>query len=115
MNLSKSAEREAMHKVASILLPISMYTETYGVGAMMDLCHAWARAMDTDMPLECFQRDKAEVESARKACDAECARKLDMASAEAARIIKAAEEKAQRIAAICQDRARQAIKAMEAV
>jgi hypothetical protein len=115
MSLSKSAERAAMEKVAAILLPISMHTDTYGVGAMMDTCQAWARALDTDMPLECFLRDRMEVQAANAANVKACAAALERANMEAARIIKAAEDKAQRISRICHDNARMALKAMEGV
>ena len=115
MSLSKSAERAVMEKIASILLPISMHTDTYGVGAMLDMCHAWARAMDTDMPLECFTRDREAVQAESMANVKACQAALERANAEAARIVKAAEDRAQRISRICQDQARQAVKALEGV
>jgi len=115
MSLSKSAERNAMTQVAAILLPISMHTDTYGVGAMLDMCQAWARAMDTDMPLECFTRDREAVKAEQEASAKACAAALERANMEAARIIKAAEDRAQRISRICHDHARQAVKALESV
>jgi predicted solute-binding protein len=115
MSLSKSAERAAMEQIASILLPMSMHTDTYGVGAMLDLCHAWARAMDTDMPLECFTRDREAIRAERDATVKACNLAIERAESDAARIVKAAEDRAQRISRICQDQARQAVKALEGV
>jgi predicted solute-binding protein len=105
-----------MEQVGSILLPISEYaSDTYGVGAMLDMTQAWARAIDTDMPLECFARDRNEAKAEKDRNAKDCAAALERANAEAARILKAAEDKAQRISRICADHARQAMKAMEAV
>ena len=115
MTISKTKEREAMESVAAILIPLSVHSDTYGIGAMMDLCHAWARAMDTDMPLDYFTRDREAVQAQNLANAKDCKAALERAETEAVRIVKAAEDRAQRISRICQDHARQAVKALEQV
>ena len=106
--LTKADERAAMEKIAAILLPLTVYTETYGVSAMYDQCHAWARAIDTDMPMECWQRDKAEADHQKKMAEERAALIVSSAEARAAGIVKAAELEAQRIHSAVDSRLAQA-------
>lgn len=115
MSLSKNAERAIMEQVSAIIMPHAAHLDTYGLSAALDFCQAWARAIDCDMPLECFQRDREAAKAEAAACHAECQRRLDNAAKEAARIVKAAEDRAAKVSAMVQERVRQVVKAAEGV
>ena len=115
MSMSKTAERAIMEQGASTILPHSAHLETYGLSACLDFVQAWQKALDYDMPMECFQRDRDAVRVEAKACHDECRRRLDNAQKEANRIIKAAEDRAAKLSAMVNDRMRQAVKACEAI
>lgn len=115
MTISKSDERAAMEAVATILTPLAAHVDSYGIGAMMDNLYAWQRAIDTDTPMECHQRDRQEAAAAKKSCDEECQRRLAAAQQEAERIITNASQRAERVSALVNERMRALVKAAEAI
>jgi ribosomal protein L40E len=111
--IDKGEERQIVEAIASIVMPHSPQLETYGIGACIDLLHAWARAIDCDMPLECFARDKIHAESCRREAEKGAARVLGIAKAEADMIVESARKSAARIVDRARESMRHAIKELD--
>lgn len=55
-----------MESVVNLMRPHLAHAETHGLQACYDLCISWAQAIDNDMPLESYQRDKDEIRHAQE-------------------------------------------------
>lgn len=56
---TKTEERELLREIEKLISP-HLHSESYGIGALNDLCIAWGQAMDSDWPLDCLKRGKEE-------------------------------------------------------
>jgi hypothetical protein len=111
--ITKGDERQIVETIAALVMPHSANLETYGIGACIDLLHAWAHAIDGDMPLECFVRDRIHAESCRREAEKSAARVIGIAKAEADMIVESARKSAARIVDRARESMRQAIKELD--
>lgn len=114
--LKKDEERIILEQVAAIITPHLAHADTYGLHACYDLCIAWVKALDSDMPLECFQRSKDETRQAQEEAERRAKAIIDEANARAEAIRSDCELECRRMRSglmVAVDSARKAFDALQ--